>query len=82
MHNAPLVAKSTTIKMKFKPDLLHFKFDNFAGLPSLVNREVKSEVQTDCNGHEWRLSLYPGGKWTVAFELGWVSFYLFSKNDD
>ena len=67
--------------MKFKPVLLHFKFDNFADLPSGTDDATESEVQTDCNGHEWWLSLYPGGD-TRNKEPGWVGLYLCSQNDD
>ena len=63
--------------MKFKPALLRFKFDNFASLPSGVDAQSVSDIQTDCNGHKWRLQLYPGGQ-TSASEPGWISLYLCS----
>ena len=66
--------------MKFKPVLLHFKFDNFADLPSDRDDETESDVQTDCNGHKWFLALYPGGQ-TINKEPGRVGLYLHSQND-
>ena len=63
--------------MKFKPALLHFKFDNFASIPSEFN--VYAEEQTDCNGHKWRLALYPGGD-PLNEEPGWISLFLHSGN--
>ena len=47
--------------MLIEPVLLKFKFDGFADLPTRVDQEVCSEVQTDCNGNKWKLLLYPGG---------------------
>ena len=67
--------------MKFKPALLHFKFDNFASLPSEPDDEISSEVQTDLNGHKWYLQLLPGGDAT-NHEAGWIGLYLYSENND
>jgi speckle-type POZ protein len=65
--------------MSSKPVLLHFKFEDFANLPSEVDSEVPSDEQTDCNGNKWKLQLYPGG--TVdAEEEGYVGLYLNSCN--
>ena len=61
--------------MKIKPALLHFKFDNFANLPSEPGESTLSEVQTDCNGHKWYLEVYPGGE-PSDDEPGWISLYL------
>jgi hypothetical protein len=47
--------------MSLKPVLLHFRFDNFASLPSEPDQRAYSEVQVDCNGHEWQLAVCPGG---------------------
>ena len=65
--------------MKFKPALLHFKFDNFASLPSEIDDRTCSEIKKDCNGHKWKLELYPGGE-SEDDEPGWISLYLRSKN--
>ena len=67
--------------MKFKPALLHFKFDNFASLPSEPDEGTYSEIKTDCNGHKWKLNLYPGGD-SRNEEPGWISLFLYSKNND
>ena len=67
--------------MKFKPALLHFKFDNFASLPSEPDEDEWSERQTDCNGHEWCLILEPGGS-SENEEPGWISLYLQSENEN
>eukprot|EP00956_Cyclotella_meneghiniana_P011027 scaffold15443_cov50-Cyclotella_meneghiniana.AAC.6 len=64
--------------MLTKPALLRFKFDGFADLPTEVDREVESEVQTDCNGNKWYLMLYPGGQ-SDSSEQGWISLYLYPK---
>ena len=72
--------------MKFKPVLLHFKFDNFADLPCANDSHVYSEDLTDCNGHKWQLSLYPGGEfWYPGVkprnkDSGWVGLYLLNRN--
>eukprot|EP00956_Cyclotella_meneghiniana_P033527 scaffold96769_cov63-Cyclotella_meneghiniana.AAC.5 len=60
--------------MLVKPALLHFKFDEFAYLPTEVDNAVESEVQTDCNGNEWMLVLFPGGQ--SDSNEGWVSLYI------
>ena len=65
--------------MKFKPVLLHFKFDNFASLPSDPGVKTQSFLQKDCNGYRWCLWLYPGGRATND-EPGWVNLFLCSKN--
>ena len=65
--------------MLVKPALLHFKFDGFANLPTTVNSCVWSDHQTDCNGNEWKLELYPGGR-SHETEQGWVGLYLRSYN--
>ena len=67
-------------EMKFKPALLHFKFNEFEYLLPEPGLCVSSETQTDCNGHKWSLSLYPGGD-TRNEEPGWVSLFLCSVND-
>jgi hypothetical protein len=67
--------------MILKPVVLRFKFDNFADLPSEVDEEVYSEVQTDCNGNKWRLSVAPGGD-NRAKKPGCIGVYLFSQNED
>jgi hypothetical protein len=58
-----------------KPALLHFKFDDFADLPSDVDIEVRSDEQTDCNGNLWSLELFPGGESPVE-KQGFISLYL------
>ena len=63
--------------MKFKPALLHFRFDKFESLPSELGQSTFSEIQTDCNGHKWHLALYPGGS-GFNDEPGWSSLYLTS----
>ena len=62
----------------YKPALLYFKFKDFSSLPSEAGSSgVLSEVQTDCNGHKWRIQLYPGGhSEAVSREPGWVGLYL------
>ena len=67
--------------MKFKPVLLHFKFDNFASLSSEPDHAAWSETQTDCNGHDWRLVLWPGGS-SEYEESGWIALDLESGNND
>ena len=67
--------------MKFKPALLHFKFDNFASLPSEPEDKTYSEEETDCNGHKWKLILCPGGKRSNE-KTGWISLYLWSVNKE
>eukprot|EP00956_Cyclotella_meneghiniana_P005122 scaffold6381_cov69-Cyclotella_meneghiniana.AAC.2 len=57
------------------PALLHFKFDGFAELPADLGRHKFSKAKTDCNGNEWRLQLYPGGR-SEAAEKGWVALSL------
>ena len=64
------------IVMIIKPALFHHKFDGFADLPSEVDRAVRSEVM-DCNGNQWVLGLFPGGK-RDADEPGWIALYLFA----
>lgn len=67
--------------MKFKPALLHFRFDDFASLRSQPNNSTDSVEQTDCNGHKWQLTLYPGGLGTNE-EPGWTSLFLHINNTD
>jgi speckle-type POZ protein len=67
--------------MSAEPVLLHFKFDDFADIPSEVDSEVFTEVQTDCNGNKWKLCLYPGGESDTA-EQGYISLYLMSCNKE
>ena len=67
--------------MKFKPALLHFRFDNFVSLPSEIENETSSRIKMDCNGHKWKLKLCPGGV-SADDEPGWVSLYLCHKNDN
>jgi hypothetical protein len=64
--------------MSAKPVLLHFKFDDFANLPSEVGSYVYSDVQTDTNGNKWKLRLYPGGEPDALQE--YVGVYLRSCN--
>ena len=45
-----------------KPVRLHFRFENFNSLSSCPGFFVDSDVQTDKNGNEWYLELYPGGE--------------------
>ena len=67
--------------MKFKPALLHFKFDNFASLDTSDDPVAYSELKIDCNGHKWYLSLWPGG-YSDDDEPGWMSLFLNSDNED
>lgn len=64
----------------FKPVLVHFKFRNFASLPSEADQDALSELETDCNGNTWCLELSPGGDSRNA-EPGWVGVYLHNNND-
>eukprot|EP00956_Cyclotella_meneghiniana_P027448 scaffold61475_cov56-Cyclotella_meneghiniana.AAC.3 len=64
--------------MLTKPALLRFKFDGFADLPTEVDCEVESEVQTDCNGNKWELHLFPGDN-SSTNEQGWIALYLYAK---
>ena len=68
--------------MLIKPALLHFKFDGFANLPTEAGSRVESDVLTDCNGHKWQLTLYPGAINEYFNKHGWVSLYLTSKNKE
>ena len=69
------------VEMKFKPALLHFKFNNFATLDSKPDHETFSEIQTDCNGHEWKMELWPGGH-RDDDEPGWIGLDLHVENED
>jgi hypothetical protein len=60
-----------------KPVLLHFKINNCANLPSHADDCWYSDVQTDCNGDEWELRLYPGGERGAA-EQGYIGLFLYS----
>jgi hypothetical protein len=71
-------------KKSTKPALLHFKFDNFADLPSDVDSsgsEVWSVEETDCNGNEWSLLIYPGGE-SESDQQGFIALYLFNHNKE
>jgi speckle-type POZ protein len=67
--------------MSAKPVLLHFKFDNFANLPSEVGSYVFSDEQTACNGNKWKLRLFPGGQRGAA-EQGYIGLFLHSCNTE
>ena len=49
--------------MKYKPALLHFKFEDFEEIPYFVDNYsyLLSGPQADCNGHEWQIKLSVGG---------------------
>ena len=47
--------------MAMQTSLLRFKFDHFENLPSEPGKFIHSETQTDCDGNEWKLELFPGG---------------------
>jgi hypothetical protein len=63
--------------MSAKPVLLHFKINDFANLPSEAGSYVFSDEQTDCNGKQWKLLLYPGGQRDASKE-GYIGLYLYS----
>jgi hypothetical protein len=65
--------------MPAEPVLLHFKFDNFANLPSDVESSVFSDEQFDDNCLKWKAELYPGGVRDAAKE-GYIGLYLCSCN--
>ena len=65
--------------MQFKPALLRFKFDNFEYLPSEVGSVIESEVQTDCNGHKWRIELSVDRKRDDE-EGRWICLFLCNEN--
>lgn len=67
--------------MLLKPALLHFRFDNFADLPSEVDEPFFSDAQTDCNDNRWSLIMYPGGEGS-AEKQGCVGLYLHYKETD
>jgi hypothetical protein len=72
-----------------KPARLHFKLDNFVNLSTttelfswtVVGRCVYTEAQTDCNGNEWKLGLWPEGH-PRAIEEGCVGLKLCSCKDE
>ena len=65
--------------MSWKPRLLRFKFDDFENIPSDPGNKTISETVT-CNGNNWLLVLYPGGKASASAEggnaEGMMSIYL------
>lgn len=66
--------------MKLEPALLHFKFDNFASLPSQLNKYTILE-ETDSNGKKWQLCLFPGGVHTNN-EPGLISVVLRNESEE
>ena len=60
-------------------NVLRFKFENFANLPSEPNKGV-NRLKTDKLGNSWRLNLYPGGTNSTPSAGGpYVSCYLSNK---
>jgi hypothetical protein len=45
----------------FKPVRLQFTFKNFADLPFGIGDFTSSDEETDPDGNDWKVDLYPGG---------------------